>query len=85
MRRLLIALFGLLLLSGCLQQQLPSEKYCSQDSDCACGTHKTTGECFYGNKAYVNTGKQCPDYCTGIAAMFETKCVNDTCTQVRVR
>lgn len=74
----------LLILSGCVQQP-SAEKYCSTDSDCACGTHIETGDCFYGNKAYVNAEKQCPDYCTGIAAMFETRCVENECAQVRVR
>ena len=58
-----------------------SEKYCQQDSDCACGRHKTTGDCFYGNKNYVDTGKQCPDFCTGIAGNLEIRCVNNECIQ----
>lgn len=62
-----------------------SEKSCTIDSDCACGTHKDTGECFYGNKAFVNVEEQCPDFCTGIAAMFEIKCVDNECEQVRIK
>ena len=55
---------------------------CTADSECACGTHITTGECFYGNKAYVNTKKQCPDFCTGIYASFIQKCVEKKCEKV---
>jgi hypothetical protein len=62
--------------------QIPYEKYCTSDVDCACGVHKTTGECFYGNSQYVNTEKQCPDYCNGIAAHLKIKCIDNQCTQV---
>jgi hypothetical protein len=79
----------LIFLVGC-QQTTPiptpvSQTACKTDADCACGTHKDTGACFYGNKAFVNVEKQCPDFCTGIAAMFETKCVNNECKQVRIQ
>jgi hypothetical protein len=63
---------------------LPDEKFCNSDADCACGTHIKTGECFTGNKAYVNIEKQCPDFCTGIAAMFTTACIDNVCQQVRI-
>ncbi|MEM4720097.1 MAG: eight-cysteine-cluster domain-containing protein [Candidatus Bilamarchaeaceae archaeon] len=53
--------------------------YCVGDNDCACGTHITTGECFVGSKEFVNTEKQCPDYCTGIANNLETRCINFQC------
>lgn len=59
-----------------------ADNNCTSDSDCACGKHKTTGECFVGNKKYVNTTEQCPDFCTGIAGNFEIKCVNNKCKQV---
>jgi hypothetical protein len=59
-----------------------SEKSCSIDSDCACGKHKTTRECFVGNKKYVNTTEQCPDFCTGIGGNFETKCIDNKCKKV---
>ncbi len=68
-----------IIVSGCIQQPQKSESYCSTDNDCACGTHITTGACFYGNKAYVNVEKQCPDFCTGIAGNLATKCINNTC------
>jgi len=85
---MMILAFGLMmiLLAGC-QKATPapvSETACSTDSDCACGTHITTGDCFAGNKAFVNVEKQCPDYCTGIAAMFETKCIDNDCMIVRI-
>ncbi|MGB9719580.1 MAG: DUF333 domain-containing protein [Candidatus Anstonellales archaeon] len=57
------------------------EKFCNSDSDCACGVHKKTNECFFGNKEYVDETKQCPDFCTGIAGNLEIKCENNTCIQ----
>jgi hypothetical protein len=77
----------LIFLVGC-QQTTPtpvSQTSCKTDDDCACGTHKDTGDCFYGNKAFVNVEEQCPDFCTGIAAMFEIKCISDECKQVRIQ
>ena len=65
-----------LLFSGCVEQ---GETYCRQDSDCACGTHISTEDCFAGNKAFVDTESQCPDYCTGIAGNLETRCVESEC------
>jgi hypothetical protein len=83
---LLMLCFIFLLLSGCVKTiPVPvSETACTTDADCACGTHKDTGACFYGNKEFVNVKRQCPDFCTGIAAMFEIKCVNKECKQVKV-
>jgi len=86
---MLVLILSLILLAGC-QKTTPiptpvSETACKTDSDCACGTHKDTGACFVGNKEFVNIEKQCPDFCTGIAVMFETKCVNDECKQVRIQ
>jgi hypothetical protein len=90
MRKIMIFLLvsivlSLVLLAGCKKTVITpvSETYCNNDSDCACGTHINTGECFYGNKAFVNVEKQCPDYCTGIAAMFETRCVDKECKKVK--
>ncbi|CEG12416.1 Uncharacterized serpin-like protein MA_3388 (modular protein) [groundwater metagenome] len=59
-----------------------SEKSCNVDSDCACGIHIKTGACFYGNKNFVDTTKQCPDFCTGIAGNFEIKCIDGECKQI---
>ena len=78
--------FGIMILvvAGCIQHTtVPPEKYCTQDADCACGKN-AAGECFYGNRQYVNVDEQCPDFCTGIAAMFEIKCVENECRQVRI-
>jgi len=47
-----------------------SEKSCNVDSDCVCGVHIKTGACFYGNKNFVDTSKQCPDFCTGNCRQF---------------
>ncbi|MFH0870153.1 MAG: hypothetical protein V1866_03795 [archaeon] len=79
---LLLALGVVLsLLPGCKVQQ--KQNHCASDGDCACGTNSETGECFYGYKTFVNVEKQCPDFCTGIAGMFEIKCVNNECKQVK--
>ncbi len=59
-----------------------SEKFCSADYDCACGIHIKTGACFYGNKNFVDTTEQCPDFCTGIANIFEIKCIDEECKQI---
>ena len=59
------------------------DKYCEIDSDCACGRNIDTGECFYGSAELVNTGEQCPDYCTGIAGNLEIRCVNNECAQLQ--
>jgi len=67
------------------QMGVRPQDFCMADDDCACGVHKNTGECFYGNKEFVNASKQCPDFCTGIAAMFEIKCVENRCKQVRIK
>lgn len=56
-------------------------KYCEADSDCACGRHIFTGECFYGSKNLVNSSLQCPDFCTGISGGLSIKCVNSECVQ----
>lgn len=63
----------------------PQDKFCENDSDCACGVNLDTAECFYGNREYVSTNQQCPDFCTGIAANLEIRCLNNTCVQVKVR
>ncbi len=55
---------------------------CQTDSDCACGTKINTGECFVGNKKYVNVLKQCPDYCSGLTGHLIISCVDGLCQQV---
>lgn len=62
--------------------------FCNLDNDCVCGgIDKETNNCFLGNKDYfeknVDKTKDCPDFCTGIANMFETKCVQNKCQQVK--
>ncbi len=59
-----------------------SEKFCNADSDCACGVHIKTAACFYGDKNFVDTSKQCPDFCTGISNNFEIKCIEGKCKQI---
>ena len=66
---------------------LPSELQkmaCNSDEDCACGVDKQTGKCAYGNKIFIDTSKQCPDFCTGIAGNLRIKCVNNVCMLVPV-
>jgi len=55
--------------------------YCESESDCACGTLLETGGCFYGNKKYVNTVDQCPDFCSGFAGNLYIKCEGNECLQ----
>lgn len=60
---------------------------CVVDSDCVCGgIDKATDDCFVGNKDYakdnVDFGRDCPDFCAGIAGHLETKCVKNTCQNV---
>lgn len=62
--------------------EISTEKYCEKDEDCACGVHKTTRDCFYGNKNYVDTTQQCPDFCAGITGQLQIKCINNECKQI---
>jgi hypothetical protein len=57
------------------------EKSCGTDADCACGVSIETGDCFYGNRDFVDTSSQCPDFCNGIAANLEIVCSNGICAQ----
>ncbi len=62
---------------------LPSEVsrfFCQTDDDCACGVDKETGKCAFGNKNFIDTSRECPDFCTGIAGNIRIKCVNNLCT-----
>jgi len=60
-----------------------NELSCVTDSDCSCGTKIGTGECFAGNKDYVNKFGQCPDFCTGIDGKLTIKCSANRCIQTR--
>ncbi len=60
-----------------------SPTYCDSTADCACGVQKETRQCFYGNKDYVDTAQQCPDFCNGIAAHLEIVCSEHKCIQVQ--
>ncbi|MFH0885338.1 MAG: DUF333 domain-containing protein [Candidatus Micrarchaeota archaeon] len=57
--------------------------FCEMDSDCGCGVHVSTRDCFYGQKEYVDETQQCPDFCNGIAAHLEIKCMQNQCKQVQ--
>ncbi|PIS38920.1 MAG: hypothetical protein COT34_01110 [Candidatus Nealsonbacteria bacterium CG08_land_8_20_14_0_20_43_11] len=69
----------------CRPQNSPSnneEKYCQVDSDCACGRHIQTKDCFFGNQQYVDTLNQCPDFCAGFAGNLVIRCIQNICQQV---
>ncbi|MFH0791899.1 MAG: Kazal-type serine protease inhibitor family protein [bacterium] len=55
---------------------------CQTDNDCACGVKKGTKECSFGNKNYIDTAIQCPDYCSGFGGNIKTVCRNGSCTQI---
>ncbi len=78
-----ILVVAFIVLSG--NQPVQNEAFCKADSDCACGANIKTGECFYGNKDFVDTKKQCPDFCSGFAGNLEIKCVNNECAQAAAR
>lgn len=59
------------------------KEICNRDTDCACGVKIGTTECFFGNRKYVNTLIQCPDFCSGIDGKMKIKCVNNICIQTR--
>ncbi|MEM4368425.1 MAG: hypothetical protein QXO21_05405 [Candidatus Anstonellales archaeon] len=68
-----------------VKHQLEEDEYkksCKVDQDCACGVDKQTGKCMYGNKEFIDTSKQCPDFCTGIHGNFRLKCISGKCTPV---
>lgn len=65
-------------------EQIRAERNCVSDTNCACGRHKETGECFIGNSEYVDASQQCPDFCTGIGNMFQIRCESGKCIQERV-
>ncbi|MEM4215472.1 MAG: DUF333 domain-containing protein [Candidatus Anstonellales archaeon] len=67
------------------EENKTDEKFCNVDSDCACGVHKISRECFFGNKKYVDETIQCPDFCTGIAGNLEIRCENNMCVQKQKR
>jgi len=58
------------------------KRYCQTDADCACGVDKETRECAIGNKKYIDTSKECPDFCGGIAGHFKLVCKENKCTFV---
>lgn len=57
--------------------------FCDDASGCACGVHKETRGCFYGQAGFVDTTRQCPDFCSGIAGHLEIVCESHKCAQVQ--
>ena len=76
-----VLLFALIALLSLLYISEPGHYSCQTDSDCACGVSKDTGDCFYGNRNFVDESKQCPDFCTGIAGNLVIECIDNVCTQ----
>lgn len=61
--------------------------YCTADADCVCGgVDRRTGECFLGNRRYaakyVDFGRACPDFCSGITGDLVARCVQNRCETV---
>lgn len=69
-------------INNCAQDCSKKRVQCRIDGDCKCGVDKESGECFYGNKKYVNEEIQCPDFCSGISGNLQIKCIDKVCTQV---
>lgn len=64
--------------------QEPNFLACNTDKDCACGTNEVTNQCAVGNKGYIDTSRQCPDFCGGINGKLTTQCISGLCQQVRI-
>lgn len=62
-------------------EEVASKLYCRKDADCACGVKKSTQECFYGNKEYVDESFQCPDFCSGFGGNLLIRCIKNKCQQ----
>jgi hypothetical protein len=58
---------------------LKDETHCEKQSECACGIHHIKGECFVGNKEFVNVTDDCSDFCNGLRGGLTTKCINNAC------
>jgi hypothetical protein len=58
------------------------KKFCQTDADCVCGIDKEKGGCAFGNKDFIDTSMECPDFCSGIAGQFKIICKNNQCVQV---
>lgn len=88
-----LLIFSSVFISGCVfvpESVQESPTACASDDDCVCGgIDITTGNCFVGNKKYAEThvdfSRNCPDFCTGIAAHLETRCVEKECRIVSKR
>jgi hypothetical protein len=64
--------------------EINSEKSCLNDTDCSCGRHKDTKQCFYGNIKYIDpSSNPCPDFCDGFDGKSTSKCISGECKQTR--
>jgi len=61
---------------------IPDYLFCNTVDDCACGVSIQSRDCLVGNKKYVDTTQQCPDYCTGFDGRLVTKCIDHQCKTI---
>jgi hypothetical protein len=61
----------------------PTDAECKVDTDCACGSDIATHKCAFGPAHKIDTSRQCPDFCTGIAGRMKIACVEGSCKQVK--
>jgi hypothetical protein len=54
------------------------DTYCEQNEDCACGGHISKGNCFLGNKRFIDASKQCSKMCP---EDIKIQCVKNKCQQ----
>lgn len=54
---------------------------CQRDDECLCGIDRSTGACALGPASRVDSARQCPDFCGGIAGQLRVVCDHGRCTQ----
>lgn len=79
---LVLLLAALAACGGSSRSHPVDERACAAATDCACGVRLSTQECFVGNRAFVDSTRQCPDFCTGIDGQRTIECVNGQCESV---
>lgn len=66
---------------GALACDSAAPQRCNTDADCACGVDRASGACAFGTAACIDTGRQCPDFCSGITGTMQLVCEQGTCAQ----
>lgn len=96
MKKILIALAALLVLAmimGCTENTPNNNNnydnnvetnYCETADDCACGRFILSGDCGTGNKEFIDTSSQCPDFCSGIDGKQIIVCKENKCGLSRI-